>query len=107
MDILRKAPDQVVPAWLEALLNNAHKFVDPIDLNTIRDSLGNPILHAFTRIQKSTLQLLQKHGLNIDLENNQGQTALQHACHAKEASFITVLLEAGADIHRVDRQSKL
>ncbi|GAM19071.1 hypothetical protein SAMD00019534_022460 [Acytostelium subglobosum LB1] len=70
------------------------------------DTTGNTALHfAVLKKQDSFVQYLIDNGALLDVENHdEGQTPLHWSCISTEASIVYRLVEAGADVHKLDKR---
>ena len=63
-----------------------------------------PIHWAADRGNEAMVQILIKNGANVNVQDEDGQTALHYACSVGHEQVIEVLLKAGADVNIVDNE---
>jgi hypothetical protein len=72
------------------------------------DSEKNTVLHHFVENadDENIVRLLVSHGINVDAINKSGETALMIAAENGNPADVKALLESGADVSKLNRDSK-
>lgn len=71
-----------------------HRYSDYVNERPLHLAMHN----RWTRDAESTIDLLLKHGADIEAKSRRGQTPLQVACHYGNEEGVRFLLEKGADV---------
>ena len=72
------------------------------------DGEKNTVLHHFVENADDAyiVRLLVSHGVKVDAVNKSGETALMVAAENGNSSDVKALLESGADVSKLNRDSK-
>ena len=67
----------------------------------------SPFPASYYTCSVQTVQAIIQHGADVNAANNQGQTALWFACIDGQDSFVTILIDTGADPSIADKYGDL
>lgn len=108
--VARGSRKEKISAFFAAVHNGdaqsvQHLLAQGVGINTLSEGQESALMLAAAKGDAPLVQLLLSHGANIALRDADQRTALMHAVRAFPASVdvLHALLDAGADVHSVDR----
>lgn len=99
-------PDEVVEAFLNTARNGSKHGVEsaiaqhgPAIVHVVTNKGKGAIAHAAETGRTGIIEILLKHGADINAADDDGKTPLMHAAQMGHPDMLAFLLDNGADIH--------